>query len=61
MNDPIRIPSSLDPGLHLEVIPGHFSSDRFHINYAAIFVEISTEAGISRNGGIFFCRYNLYR
>lgn len=33
MNETQKIPCVLDKNLFLKVIPGHFSSDRFHINY----------------------------
>lgn len=33
MKDAIELVSELDPNLKLRVIPGHFSSDRFHMNY----------------------------
>ncbi len=33
MKEAIELVSELDPNLKLRVIPGHFSSDRFHMNY----------------------------
>lgn len=33
MREAIELVSELDPELKLRVIPGHFSSDRFHMNY----------------------------
>ena len=33
MKEAIELVSELDPDLKLRVIPGHFSSDRFHMNY----------------------------
>ncbi|MGI6068950.1 MAG: orotate phosphoribosyltransferase [Blautia sp.] len=33
MKNAIEIVSELDPGLRLRVIPGHFFSDRYHMNY----------------------------
>ena len=33
MQERIKIPSKENPELHLTVTPGHFSSDRFHVNY----------------------------
>lgn len=39
MKQAIEIESKLDPALKLRVIPGHFSSDRFHMNY---YVDMTT-------------------
>ena len=33
MEEQIKIPSRFNPELTLKVTPGHFSSDRFHVNY----------------------------
>ena len=33
MKEQIRIPSKENDKLVLKVTPGHFSSDRFHVNY----------------------------
>ena len=34
-----KIPSKTNPELSLSVIPGHFSSDRFHVNY---YIDMTT-------------------
>ena len=39
MKDAIEIHSKLDTDLILKVTPGHFSSDRFHVNY---YIDMST-------------------
>ena len=39
MQDYIRIKSKSNPNLELKVIPGHFASDRFHVNY---YIEMSS-------------------
>ncbi len=39
MQDYIRIKSKYNPDLELKVIPGHFASDRFHVNY---YIEMSS-------------------
>lgn len=39
MQNKIKIPSKVNPALHLTVIPGHFSSDRFHVNY---YIDMTT-------------------
>lgn len=39
MQDYIKIRSKYNPHLELKVIPGHFSSDRFHVNY---YIEMSS-------------------
>ena len=36
MKEAIELVSELDPELKLRVIPGHFSSDRFHMNYYSV-------------------------
>ena len=39
MNEQIKIQSKLNKDITLKVIPGHFSSDRFHVNY---YIDMST-------------------
>ncbi len=39
MNEQIKIESKLNKDITLKVIPGHFSSDRFHVNY---YIDMST-------------------
>lgn len=39
MQDYIKIKSKTNPNLELKVIPGHFASDRFHVNY---YIEMSS-------------------
>ena len=34
-----KIQSKSNPDLYLSVIPGHFSSDRFHVNY---YIDMTT-------------------
>lgn len=42
MHEPQKIKCKLNPDLYLKVIPGHFSSDRFHINYYVDMTSLKT-------------------